>query len=163
MTATTLTHPTETTAPALVDFEVTNECQCLYCESCEMGFQSSYFDMDCPECGNDGEHFGDCFGCYECMSEPVLEAAAAWFAANPSEAGLYTIAGENLTWKRLSGYKIIDASDDIIDALAVDTTWRQTWTIDPTPGGQFTATMSHHDVPTGSSFTIRPALANEID
>lgn len=163
MTATTHANPTETTANALVDFEVTNECQCLHCNSCEMSFQSSYFDTECPDCGNDGEHLGDCFGCYEYMHDPVIEAATAWFAANPSDAGLYTIAGENLTWRRLSGYKIIDSSDDVIDAISVNATWRQTWTINPTAGGQFTATMSHHDVPTGSSFTIRPALPNEID
>lgn len=162
MTA-TLTQTPETIAPTLVDFEVTNECQCLYCTNCEMGFQSSYFDTECPECKEDGEHFGDCFDCFDDMSAPVLEAAAAWFAANPSEAGLYTINGENLTWQRLSGYKVIDASDNIVDAIAVNTTWRQTWTINPTPGGEFTATMSHHDVPTGSSYTIRPALPDELD
>lgn len=162
MTA-TLTQTPAIAAPTLTDFEVTNECQCLYCTRCECGFQSSYFDIECPECKADGEWAGDCFECFDDMSEPVLEVAAAWFAANPSEADLYTIAGENLGWQRRSGYKVIDASDNVIDAIAVDTTWRQTWTINPTPGGEFTATMSHHDVPTGSSYTIRPALPSEID
>lgn len=162
MTA-TLTQTPETTTYALTDFEVTNECQCRYCKTCECGYQASYFDNECPECGNDGEYAGDCFDCFEDMSAPVLEAAAAWFAANPSEAGLYIINGENLTWQRLSGHRIIDSTDDVVDAIAVNTTWRQTWTINPITGGQFTATMSHHDVPTGSSYTVRPALPNEID
>lgn len=162
MTATATQKP-ETTTPALNDFEITNECQCRYCPHCEMGFQSSYFNAECPECGNDGEWAGECFDCFDDTSRIITETAAAWFSNNPSEAGLYTIAGENLTWRRLSGYRVIDASDNVIDAIAVNTTWRQTWTIDPTPGGQFTATMSHHDVPTGSSFTIRAALPSEID
>lgn len=162
MTA-TLTQTPENTTYALTDFEVTNECQCRYCETCECGYQASYFDGECPECGNDGEYAGDCFDCFEDMSAPVLETAAAWFAANPSEAGLYIINGENLTWQRLTGYRIIDSTDDVVDTIAVKTTWRQTWTINPIAGGQFTATMSHHDVPTGSAYTIRPALPNEIN
>lgn len=156
---------TATTAPAKVypisDFEITNTCQCYTCAECSLGFHGSD-DSPCDECGGEVEPSADCFDCYSDDRAIIKETAEAWFATNPAPEGIYIIEGQGMGWRGRAGVKAITSETDIVQAIAVDSEWVQTWSIDPEAGGAFTATQSHHDS-MGEAYSVRASTEAEAE
>lgn len=156
----TVVAPTTDTTPfALRDFEITNTCQCYICLECSLGYTGSD-GSPCENCDGTIEHSNFCFDCTSDDKEIISETATAWFAANPAPDDLYVIEGSGMGWRGRSGTKIITATEDVSDAIAVDAEWTQCWFIDPKAKGDFKATQSHHDS-LGEVYMVRPATGSE--
>lgn len=157
MTATTAAPETF----AIRDFEITNTCQCHICTDCGLGY-TGHDDSPCDDCGGEVEFSNECLDCFSDDKAIITETAQAWFAANPAPEDVYIIEGEGMGWRHRSGIKAITSDADISDAISVNAMWTQAWFIDPTAGGEFKATQSHHDA-MGEVYTIRPATEDEAE
>lgn len=80
-----------------------------------------------------------------------------------SSKGQYFIEGENMGWRHLSGWAIIEAAD-VSTFISRAFPKTSDWTL----RGQFdrrrrilTYTLSHHDAPTGENYTVRACRAED--
>lgn len=131
--------------------EVTNTCECQYCETCECSY--SYVETDeCPECLSTMEQ-SDCYGdCYTDAKEGALRLLLDWADTHKVEA--WRIHAENLGWTRKSGTSApIGGLEETFDALTLNGDWRIKFVLD---GESLIAYRYSHDEPTGASFTFIP-------
>lgn len=148
--------------------EVSSSCECtMYdCESCGESFVSDYDpNIICPACSSDEVSedgpFYDC-DCYERGKEYAEEAWADWKDLNPSSTEWYVISGKDMGWMNRSGSRIIDNYDELFDVIQVDGDWTQYWPDNASSNSELVVTLSHHDSPTGETYTVRPATIEEV-
>lgn len=148
--------------------EISSTCDCtLYaCESCDASFVSDYDPSPtCPECGSDEiNELDPNFDC-DCFEEGKLYAQqtwAQWKELNPSPIEWYLIEGKNMGWMNRTGTKIIDDYDEIFDLLQINGDWSQYWPENVESGQDLVILFSHHDSPTGETYTVRPATIEEV-
>ncbi|NKS56258.1 hypothetical protein GS504_01345 [Rhodococcus hoagii] len=152
-----------TTVPArqALTLELTNTCQCEYCDDCSLVIAGG--STRCPEC--EGElAMIDCGGhCWASDTELLRELVAEWTSANPSESGRFWVDGEGMGWRQRSGFVVVDLDDvDPWEVVGVNSEWTQTWTIEAWKGGRLEVTQSHHDA-MGECYTFRPATEAEVE
>lgn len=133
---------TETNEFTTTDAEITNECTCLVWED-EAGY-----DNEIPS-----EH------CYGSCWEDALEdwkACVGEFVARGS--GEFVVSGFPLWDRTVIGH--FDASDpeELLSAVTVRGSWKLRYSVGPLA---FRATIWHHDVPTGGTFTVSHAELDE--
>lgn len=151
--------------------EIENTCTCEWFKCPECG-ESSYDENYCVTCDyfpGEGENFErdyeyDCYGwCWELAAGELESLWEQFKAAVPSETGYYTISGSNMGWRHLSGQRIVEEDvENLYEQISVNSEWSQRWTFVP-HAGTLVARQSHHDAPTGESYTITPATEMEID
>lgn len=159
-TAPTAAAATQAVEPTVLTVTVSNICQCMFCDDCGVMFEEAQSGPDvCPECEST-EHvtFGNCEGfCYESGIEALSEVVREWAANNPSVDNEWVITGKGMGWRNLTGTKHVDLTRACLSgAVSVNAEWTQTWTIETEPGGRLTCTQSHHDSPTGESYSVAP-------
>lgn len=93
--------------------------------------------------------------------DQVKETVNEWIDNLDDEYTDVLIEGKNMGWMRRSGMKIIsldELSNNPVYSIAPDTDVTQTWRND---NGVLTVTQSHHDAPTGESYTFKPLTDEE--
>lgn len=148
--AATLTAPEPITTHTLT---ITNVCQCMWCPQCCVGTA----DADpCQECNSATEPF-DCGGdCYTDAIDVLTDITREWAALNPAVDNEWVITGEGMGWRHVSGQTSLDLTRHCASqAIGVNSEWTQTWTVEVTPGGEFTAVQSHHDA-MGEAYKVYP-------
>lgn len=139
---------------------------CYYCEECDQQFD--YLDVDyigglavCPNKDyGDDEHvinYIDC-DCSDYTEQNIAHELARWTHANPSPEDLYLITGNDMGWMRRSGCKITEIDyDHPTGMMGVDSDFTQRWEFEKDlKGSEVSIIQSHHDAPTGESYTMKP-------
>lgn len=88
--------------------------------------------------------------------------AEGWLAANAPDSDYLVVEGGPVSWMQRSGSKIItveEFAENPSEAVSIGGDVTQRWSFDE--DGSLTVIQSSHDVPTGGSFTIRPATSRE--
>ena len=136
-------------------YEISNSCECRFCEGCGMGTES----MKCDECQQDTTETSYCDGfCYDYKRDWFENDVERWLIANNNPARV-TIAGKHIGWQRLHGYATVNADHrDIFNALTFNGDWKLAVEV---TGEKFIIVRYSHDEPMGASFWLVPALNEE--
>lgn len=139
---------------------------CYYCDHCGRCYDSDDIDYIgglavCPSKDyDDDEHvinYIDC-DCCEYTEGSIAHELARWTHANPSPEDLYLITGSDMGWMRRSGCKITEIDyDHPTGMIGVDSDFTQRWKFEKDlKGSEVSIIQSHHDAPTGESYTMKP-------
>lgn len=112
-------------------------------------------DDTCPEC--DSSLYTDC-ECMDDMRNEIDIAFDRWVENTFSPLNTYIIEGRNMGWRHQNGscYLELRYSDaHVIDLIGVNSDYTQKWSI-PTAHEPITIVQSHHNAPTGETYTIKP-------
>jgi len=148
-----------------MSFEFSNTCTCtMYsCNDCGESFVNDADDkQNCPHCGSeditDEGPFYDC-DCATINQNHAAELWDTWKNLNPAPYEWYIINGESMGWQNRSGTRGIEEDQEPYDVIQVNSEWTQTWpeAEDYAAGEPLTIGLSHHDSPTGETYTITPA------
>jgi len=140
---------------ARAEFELSTNCACAYCATCNLGTES----LICDECQQNTQPMDYCDGdCFEYKLDWLSETVEVWLeeVGNPSRV---QINGRSMGWTRASGYAIANADwKDIYKKLQINGDWTLRFTLE---GRSLKVTRYSHDEPTGASFEIVPADGEE--
>lgn len=146
--------------PITVEIQNTCNCEAYWCEECYvMNWEST-----CEECEAtlEQDYTYDCGGtCWEEMKEDAQFFWEALQERRPSDTGFYTITGIDIGWRRLRGQKIVTVDVELWEQISVDTEWTQRWSFD-NETGELIIVQSHHDAPTGETYTVAPTTEKEL-
>lgn len=139
-----------------IRFEITSDCQCYTCTTCEMGVIGRPDDGRCYECDTELQSDTYCTGACWTDANYTGELALDDWLKSVDEPKHLRIEGRAMGWQRRSGWTDVTATwEKLRDALALD---RADWTLrfDVDEQGILTARRYSHDEPTGASFSIYP-------
>ncbi len=128
-----------------IEVRVSNQCSCVFCPECSMGFCNT---DACEECGGEVQYLEDCFDC-----QPV-DYAQELFESWVERVGAKQIRidGRGMGWQRRSGYAIVEASwVKFLESITFNGDWTLYFTFD---GDSFTFSRSSHDE-YGAAFEVR--------
>lgn len=135
--------------------EISSNCQCYHCQSCDVGCIGLPDDGRCLDCGNELTSTTWCDGtCWEDSTYLGEEMLREYVAAYDDTKRL-RIEGRRMGWRNLSGYVDIRSNwQDLLNALRIDGEFTIKLEIDG--DGIFTARRYSHDEPVGAYFSIYP-------
>ena len=139
----------------LAKVEISSNCECFTCNTCECGIIGGTEDGRCLDCGSELQSDTYCTGmCWEDANysgEMVFDD----YLKEYSQPQHLRIEGRRMGWMARSGYKDVKATWPALrDALMIDGEFRIVFKVEE--GGIFTARRFSHDEPTGASFSIYP-------
>lgn len=98
----------------------------------------------------------ECF-CWVDNQALISEGLANWAQAHPSPEDLYLLQGRSMGWRQLNGSNITELNyERPSDMFGVNSDYTQEWSFSENPEEQsfITIIQSHHDAPTGETYTI---------
>lgn len=140
----------------LWDIDLSNSCECRYCETCGIGTESEL----CDECQAPTRAMDYCDGaCYGYRLEWLEELASAYAKGNGHE--YLVLHGRGMGWTGASGHTdpIPATGKDLLDALTFSGEWRLRFTLDE--NNLLTIKRYSHDEPMGASFYAVPSNGEE--
>lgn len=150
--------------------KIENTCTCEYFECPECG-EETYENDYCEECEHSSvgstnfepNYDYNCSGlCWDLAVEDLESLWERFKAAVPTETGYYTISGKDMGWLHRSGQRIVEEDwQNVYELISVNSEWTQYWMFDPI-AKTLVATQSHHDAPTGESYTFAPSTEIEV-
>ena len=109
----------------------------------------------CTCTGENGEYIDDCFGCwndvlamFEADTEHLLNIAD----------GNFFIDGLPLWDRNVAGTITVKNTEELLTAITIRGDWTLRYSVD---SDTLYCRLSHHDVPTGRSFTVKPVYIPE--
>lgn len=137
---------------------------CLICEPLELSWNSleiaEHYAKELQDAGIPEEealqNAFNAFWIYEDAQEHLHEELTRWMHAfNPNE-NPWCVTGSNLTWRRLSGHKIVVAysGEELLAGILPNTDCTFTLIFN---GSKIVMRNAHHDAPTGETYHITVA------
>ena len=135
--------------------ELSNTCECRFCEKCGIGTES----LECDECKEETIPTSYCDGmCYDYKLDWLEEDFNSYLSAN-EEPNFVRIDGKNMGWRNLVGYTVVRAnSKELLESLSINGEWRIVFTFSE---NTLTVNRYSHDEPTGAFFTVSPVSDEE--
>lgn len=137
------------------DFELSNSCQCRFCENCGLGTES----FDCDECMRETREMDYCDGaCWDYKLEWLDELVEEW--SKNCGRDYMVISGRAMGWQRTSGHTdaMPATGKELLKALTFSGDWTLNFRLDQ--DNLLTVRRWSHDEPTGASFIVSPSEYN---
>lgn len=143
----------------VMEVELTSDCQCWDCLTCEVGQVGADEDTKCEECDNLLTRSDTCFGCWDDNEQMFYEALREWRKEVGVDWEWIRISGEGMGWNSRSGYAV-SKFDNALKPLTLNGDFRieAKW-----EGNSFSARRYSHDEPTGSAKFVFTMIKGEVE
>lgn len=129
------------------EIELTSDCQCWDCLTCEVGQVGADDESKCDECDNLLTRSDTCFGCWDDSENSFYEALREWRKEVGVDWDWVRINGAGMGWDSREGYALVK-----LDKALQPLTLRGDFRIEAKwEGKTFSARRYSHDEPTGSA------------